>query len=117
MYARSLLPVFCHTFQSTMIATVKKSSLGLIKKMVHYMEPALLEEVCGADRHLVGEFVEVLTSVLDNEEDEEGHLTCLLIIQDLMVKDGEGLFLEHFAKLGLYSKVRFERNIIDNRAI
>ena len=63
------------------------------------------EEVCGANRHLVGEFVEVLTSVLDNEEDEEGHLTCLLIIQDLMVKDGEGLFLEHFAKLGLYSKV------------
>ena len=105
VYARSLLPMFCHTFQSSMIATVKKSSLGLIKKIVHYMEPALLEEVCGANRHLVGEFVEVLTSVLDNEEDEEGHLTCLLIIQDLMVKDGEGLFLEHFAKLGLYSKV------------
>ena len=105
VYARSLLPMFCHTYQSTMIATVKKSSLGLIKKMVHYTEPALLEEVCGADRHLVGDFVEVLTSVLDNEEDEEGHLTCLLIIQDLMVKDGEGLFLEHFAKLGLYSKV------------
>ena len=105
VYARSLLPMFCHTFQSTMIATVKKSSLGLIKKIVHYMEPALLQEVCGASRHLVGEFVEVLTSVLDNEEDEEGHLTCLLIIQDLMVKDGEGLFLEHFAKLGLYSKV------------
>ena len=105
VYARSLLPMFCHTFQSSMIATVKKSSLGLIKKIVHYLEPALLEEVCGANRHLVGEFVEVLTSVLDNEEDEEGHLTCLLIIQDLMVKDGEGLFLEHFAKLGLYSKV------------
>ena len=67
---------------------------------------------CGANRHLVGEFVEVLTSVLDNEEDEEGHLTSLLIIQDLMVKDGEGIFLEHFAKLGLYSKVgkRFDNS-------
>ena len=41
VYARSLLPVFCHTFQSTMIATVKKSALGLMKKMVHYMEPAV----------------------------------------------------------------------------
>ncbi len=105
IYAKSLLPMFCHTFQSTMIVTVKKSSLGLIKKIIHYMESELLAVVC-QNRQLVGEIVEVLTSVLDNEEDEEGHLTCLLIIQDLMVKDGsEGVFLEQFAKLGLYSKV------------
>ncbi len=49
--------------------------------------------------------MEVLTAVLDHEEDEEGHLTVLIIIQDLMTKDPEGIFLEQFAKLGLYSKV------------
>ena len=46
-----------------------------------------------------------MTSVLDNEEDDDGHLTCLLITQDLMNKDTEGLFLEQFAKLGLFQKV------------
>merc|ERR1719500_2700086 len=46
-----------------------------------------------------------MTSVLDNEEDDDGHLTCLLITQDVMNKDTEGLFLEQFAKLGLFQKV------------
>ena len=41
-----------------------------------------------------------------DEEDEDGHLSCLLITQDLLNKDSEGLFLEQFAKLGLFSKVR-----------
>jgi E3 ubiquitin-protein ligase HECTD1 len=114
VYAKSLLPMFCHTFHSTMIVSVKKSSLGLIKKIVHYMEPSLLTEVCVQNRHIVGEIVEVLTAVLDNEEDEEGHLTCLLIIQDLMVKDGDGVFLEQFAKLGLYAKVHSLAEESDN---
>ena len=54
---------------------------------------------------IVGDVVEVMTSVLDNEEDDEGHLTCLLITQDLLTKDSEGFFLEQFAKLGLFQKV------------
>ncbi len=33
-----------------------------------------------------GELVQVLACVLDYEEDEEGHLTCLHIIHDLMLK-------------------------------
>ena len=37
-------------------------------------------------------------------QDEEGHLTSLQIIQDLMNKDGD-LFLEHFARLGVFNKV------------
>lgn len=107
VYVKSLLPMFCQTFQSTMIPSVKKSSLGLIKKILHYMTPKLLTNVCKENHSLVGSLVEVLTTVVDNEEDDEGHLTCLLIIQDLMVKDPDGIFLEHFAKLGLYSKVSF----------
>lgn len=106
LYVKSLLPIFCQSFQSTMIHSVKKSSLGLIKKMIHYMSNDLMASVCKENKSLVGAVVEVLTAVLDHEEDEEGHLTCLLIIQDLMSKDPNGLFLEQFAKLGLYSKVK-----------
>jgi len=106
VYVKSLLPMFCQTYQSTMIQSVKRSSLGLIKKIVHYMNGQLLTEKCLENGHLVSDIVEVMTSVLDNEEDEDGHLSCLLITQDLLAKDSEGLFLEQFAKLGLFSKVR-----------
>ena len=106
-YVRSLLPMFSRSYQSTMIQSVKKSSLGLIKKMVLYLTPGLLGQVCDEDPGLVGDIVEVLASVLDTEEDDEGHLACLLVIKDLMIKDKDsgGLFLEQFAKLGLYPKV------------
>ena len=129
-YVRSLLPIFCQTYQSTMIQSVKKSSLGLLKKILIYMDSSLLAEVCNEDIILVGEIVEVLTSVLDNEEDDEGHLSCLMIIQDIVRKhnqqgaskdsdkqglkaaedseeqcEGLELFFEQFAKLGLYPKV------------
>ena len=36
VYVKSLLPMFCQTYQSTMIQSVKRSSLGLIKKIIHY---------------------------------------------------------------------------------
>lgn len=38
------------------------------------------------------------------QEDEDGHLVVLQMIQDLMVK-GKDEFLEHFARLGVFSKV------------
>ena len=128
-YVRSLLPIFCRTYQSTMIQSVKKSSLGLLKKILLYMDAQLLGKVCKDDISLVGEIVEVLTAVLDNEEDDEGHLSCLTIIQDIVRKhndqilhkdgdkashhtpdedeqcDGLELCFEQFAKLGLYPKV------------
>ena len=105
VYVKSLLPMFCQTYQSTMIQSVKRSSLGLIKKIIHYLNGQLLTEKCRENGHLVSDIVEVMNSVLDNEEDEDGHLTCMLITQDLLTKDSEGLFLEQFAKLGLFSKV------------
>ena len=99
--------MFSRSYQSTMIQSVKKSSLGLIKKIVLYLSPALLSQVCQEEAGMVGDIVEVLASVLDSEEDDEGHLASLLVIKDLMIKDKDsgGLFLEQFAKLGLYPKV------------
>ncbi|KAG8236035.1 hypothetical protein J437_LFUL015413, partial [Ladona fulva] len=76
IYLRRLLPVFCNTFQSTMLSSVrqvkvlKKASLSLIKKMVHYIQPSLLIEACSpeAPTYNFGTMlVEVLAAVLDNE--------------------------------------------------
>ncbi|KAL0106226.1 hypothetical protein PUN28_016138 [Cardiocondyla obscurior] len=106
VYLKRLLPVFCATFQSTMLPSVRKASLSLIRKMVHYIQPELLIETCGSDRTggCGAMLVEVIANVLDNEEDEDGHLVVLQMIQDLMVK-GKDEFLEHFARLGVFSKV------------
>ncbi|XP_044749275.1 E3 ubiquitin-protein ligase Ufd4 isoform X2 [Coccinella septempunctata] len=108
VYLERLLPVFCLTFQSTMLASVRKASLGLIKKMIHYAQPDLLEDMncsCEAKSSFTTQLVEVIATVLDNDEDEDGHLVVLSIIQDLMSKAQE-LFLDHFARLGIFSKVQ-----------
>ncbi|XP_030767252.1 E3 ubiquitin-protein ligase Ufd4 isoform X3 [Sitophilus oryzae] len=158
VYLQRLLPVFCSTFQSTMLASVRKASLGLIKKMIHYIQPNLLEELCAMEitPNFGTQLVEVIATVLDNEisycwpsgstrstttmpstavlttsapltlfvrtmkaylhdrrvvipygtlEDEEGHSVVLAIIQDLMVK-AQKVFLDHFARLGIFTKVQ-----------
>jgi E3 ubiquitin-protein ligase HECTD1 len=107
VYLKRLLPVFCTTFQSTMLASVRKASLGLIKKMIHYILPSLLEELCNTESspNFGTQLVEVIATVLDNEDDEDGHLIVLAIIQDLMAKCQE-IFLDHFARLGIFTKVQ-----------
>lgn len=70
LYLRRLLPVFCTTFQATMLASVRKASLGLIKKMIHYIQPSLLEELCSPESNTYNfgtQLVEVIATVLDNE--------------------------------------------------
>lgn len=69
VYLRRLLPVFCATFQSTMLPSVRKASLSLIKKMVHYIQPELLIETCSSDKTggCGAMLVEVIANVLDNE--------------------------------------------------
>lgn len=75
IYLKIFLPVFCRTFQGTMLSSVRRASLGLIKKMVQYAQPALLKELCESQPPNVGNgeqnlgtlLVEVVASVLDNE--------------------------------------------------
>lgn len=40
------------------------------------------------------------------QEDEDGHLVVLIIIEEIMSKT-EDEFLDHFARLGVFSKVQF----------
>ncbi|KAG5887757.1 E3 ubiquitin-protein ligase Ufd4 [Gonioctena quinquepunctata] len=106
VYLQRLLPVFCTTFQSTMLPSVRKASLGLIRKMVHYIQTNLLEELCALEfnPNFGTQVVEVIATVLDNEEDEDGHSVVLSIVQDLMGKS-QDVFLDHFARLGIFTKV------------
>ncbi|KAK7103616.1 E3 ubiquitin-protein ligase HECTD1-like isoform X2 [Littorina saxatilis] len=106
-YVQHLLPVFTDVFHASMLASVRKASLSLIRKMVHYMDAALLLEMCGPEfssPNFASSLTDVLSIVLDAEEDDDGHLLVLSIMQDLMEK-GRHVFLEHFARLGLFARV------------
>lgn len=91
VYLKFFLPMFCKTFQSTMLASVRRSSLGefplqtefidqyhlqhiydfsgLIKKMIQYVQADLLAQLCAEpiEPNLGTLMVEVVASVLDNE--------------------------------------------------
>lgn len=75
--------------------------------MVHYIPSPLLKELCKPESptYALGTvLVEVIAAVLDNEEDDDGHLLILAMIKDLMVK-AQDIFVEHFARLGVFVKV------------
>ncbi|XP_076834406.1 E3 ubiquitin-protein ligase HECTD1 isoform X7 [Brachyhypopomus gauderio] len=106
IYLKRLLPVFAQTFQHTMLPSIRKASLALIRKMVHYSSEVLLKEVCDSDagHNLPTVLVEITATVLDQEDDDDGHLLALQIIRDLVDKGGD-VFLDQLARLGVINKV------------
>ena len=70
-----------------MIHSMKRASLDLIRKILHYLQPTMLEQVSPS------KFANVMAT--------------LSIILDLMAKARarESKLLEHFAKPGVYSNV------------
>ncbi|XP_037098175.1 E3 ubiquitin-protein ligase HECTD1 [Syngnathus acus] len=106
VYLKRLLPVFAQTFQQTMLPSIRKASLALIRKMVHYSGELLLKEVCDgeAGHNLPTVLVEISATVLDQEDDDDGHLLALQIIRDLVDKGGD-VFLDQLARLGVINKV------------
>ena len=63
------LPMFCQTFQSSMVASVKRACLGLIKKMLHYLEADMMESII--KKEVAGDIVDVQAITLDVEDDED----------------------------------------------
>uniref|UniRef100_A0A8C4R5R1 E3 ubiquitin-protein ligase n=1 Tax=Eptatretus burgeri TaxID=7764 RepID=A0A8C4R5R1_EPTBU len=69
VYLKRLLPIFAQTFQKTMVPSVRKASLALIRKMVYHCHETLFKEVCSLDagQNLPIILVEVMSAVLDHE--------------------------------------------------
>ncbi|XP_033151038.1 E3 ubiquitin-protein ligase Ufd4 [Drosophila mauritiana] len=115
VYLKVLLPIFCRTFLGSMLGSVRRASLALIKKIVQYAYPTVLqslsetsfsEDAASTSGQNGGNLlIEVVASVLDNEDDDDGHLIVLNIIEEIMCKTQEE-FLDHFARLGVFAKVQ-----------
>nr|XP_016939130.1 E3 ubiquitin-protein ligase Ufd4 [Drosophila suzukii]XP_016939137.1 E3 ubiquitin-protein ligase Ufd4 [Drosophila suzukii] len=115
IYLKVLLPIFCRTFLGSMLGSVRRASLALIKKIVQYAYPTVLQslsetnfsedEASTSGQNGGNLLIEVIASVLDNEDDDDGHLIVLNIIEEIMCKTQEE-FLDHFARLGVFAKVQ-----------
>ncbi|KAH8341323.1 hypothetical protein KR059_002696 [Drosophila kikkawai] len=117
IYLKVLLPIFCRTFLGSMLGSVRRASLALIKKIVQYAYPTVLQSLSESGYSDEGHastssgqnggnlLIEVIASVLDNEDDDDGHLIVLNIIEEIMCKTQEE-FLDHFARLGVFAKVQ-----------
>uniref|UniRef100_UPI00358EE47C E3 ubiquitin-protein ligase HECTD1-like n=1 Tax=Myxine glutinosa TaxID=7769 RepID=UPI00358EE47C len=106
VYLKRFLPIFAQNFQKTIVPPVRKASLALICKMVHHCPGTLLKEICSLDvgQNLPIILVEITSAVLHHEDDEDGQLLALQMIDDLVEK-GCDLFMDHLEKLGVINMV------------
>ena len=65
-YVLHLLPLFIKAYQTSMVASVKKAALGLIRKMIFYSTEEHLTKLTTTPGFASG-LVEVLATVLENE--------------------------------------------------
>ncbi|KAK3734839.1 hypothetical protein QZH41_011760, partial [Actinostola sp. cb2023] len=103
VYLKTLLPVLAKNYLSTMMPSIRKATLSLMRKMVHYASDELLKDLSQIP-NVASLIVEVLAMVLDHEEDDDGHLIALQVIQYICEKSLDE-FVNHFARLGVINHV------------
>ncbi|CAF1203869.1 unnamed protein product, partial [Didymodactylos carnosus] len=111
LYLKRLLSIFCQLYQNTMLLTIKRSTLRLMSKLLHYATTEQIEEHLMTNTNndemtsILTILLELLSSILDNTDDDDDTANLVLvIIKDLLTKD-KHLFLEQFNYLGLIWKI------------
>ena len=66
LYVTRLLPVFAQTFRSSLVPSIRKATLAIMKKVIHYIPQKMLPDVI-ASGNVASSVVEVLSSVLNVE--------------------------------------------------
>ena len=66
IYLKNLLPLFAKNYKETMMPSIRKATLALMRKMIHYSSQAQLEEL-SQNMSFASVIVEVLSVVLDHE--------------------------------------------------
>ncbi|XP_013177652.1 PREDICTED: E3 ubiquitin-protein ligase HECTD1 isoform X2 [Papilio xuthus] len=102
VYLERLVPVFCARYLGAGGAGVRRACLSLVRKMVHYAPAKLLRDL--STPRAAALLTHLVANVLDNQDDDDGHLIVLGIAEELMVKAAD-IYLEQFARLGVFSKV------------
>ncbi|XP_050562022.1 E3 ubiquitin-protein ligase Ufd4 isoform X2 [Spodoptera frugiperda] len=127
VYLERLVPVFSARYLGAGGAGVRRACLSLVRKMVHYAPARLLRALSlRREPPAAALLTQLVAAVLDNAaepggarragrllrcryirppaDDDDGHLIVLGIAEELMVKASD-IYLEQFARLGVFSKV------------
>ncbi|KAK6029560.1 HECT-domain protein [Ostertagia ostertagi] len=117
-----LLPIFCEIFMKSLSASVRRTSLSLLRKIVEHMQlddirspPSQAIESQGSSTDMqtssaadlppgAENLVTVVVSVLEQEEDHDGQEQVLLILSSLLRKDPE-LWVPELVRLGVFERV------------
>lgn len=117
-----LLPIFCEIFMKSLSASVRRTSLSLLRKIVEHMQlddlrtaasQAIESQGCSSDMQATPatdlppgaeNLVSVVVSVLEQEEDHDGQEQVLLILSSLLRKDQE-LWVPELVRLGVFERV------------
>ncbi|XP_047508837.1 E3 ubiquitin-protein ligase HECTD1 isoform X4 [Pieris napi] len=102
IYLDRLVPVFCSRYIAAGGVGVKRACLSLVRKMVHYAPSQRLRTL--STPRTASLLTRLIARVLDTQDDDDGHLTVLGIAEELMIKAAD-IYLEQFARLGVFSKV------------
>lgn len=102
IYVKRLVPVFVNTYQGSLVASIKKATLSILKKMIHYIPAVMMEELVSGN--VAPKLVDVIAMALNTEADDEGYVAAFHCVQDLMTK-GPHIFLIHFIRLGVLQRI------------
>ncbi len=78
-FLSAIIPVCSQLFQQTLVASIRRSAVTLMRKCVGNIGAESLENVCKKKERFAEKLVEVLASVLDQEDDEEAQNQSLQV--------------------------------------
>ena len=87
VYLKSLLRLFAKNYKDTMMPSIRKATLALMRKMIHYASQAQLEEL-SQNLNFASVIIEVLSVVLDHEV---GMGTVALITRSIDNDNNKGM--------------------------
>ena len=65
MYVKRLVPVFARTYQGSLVPSIKKATLSILKKMIHYIPECMMEELVAGN--VAPLLVDVIATALNAE--------------------------------------------------
>ena len=68
IYVKRLVPVFANTHQGSLVPSIKKATLSILKKMIHYIPATMMEELVSGN--VAPQLVDVIAMALNAEVSE-----------------------------------------------
>ena len=65
LYVKRLVPVFAKTYQASLVQSIKKATLSILKKMIHFIPASMMDELVSGN--VAPQLVDVIAMALSTE--------------------------------------------------